>query len=108
MKTGLSGYRVAILASLGLLVLLLGLMVTNLLSQLRDLSTAAGDNTQWSISQLDTEFANLNATLSDQLADGDLTDEEIQLRIDIALSRLNVINSGRAGAVFGAAKRQKN
>ncbi len=101
MKTGLSGYRIAILAGFGLLVLLLGLMVTNLLSQLRDLSTAAGDNTQWSISQLDTEFANLNATLSDQLADGGLSDDDIQLRIDIALSRLNIINSGRAGVVFG-------
>ncbi len=101
MKTGLSGYRVAILAGFGLLVFLLGLMVTNLLSQLRDLSTAAGDNTQWSISQLDTEFANLNATLSDQLADGGMSDDDIQLRIDIALSRLNIINSGRAGVVFG-------
>ncbi len=101
MKTGLSGYRVAILAGFGLLVLLLGLMVTNLLSQLRDLSTAASDNTQWSISQLDTEFANLNATLSDQLANGGLSDDEVQLRIDIALSRLNIINSGRAGVVFG-------
>ena len=101
MRNGLSAYRVAILAGFGLLILLLGLMVTNLLSQLRDLSTAAGDNTQWSISQLDTEFANLNATLSDQLADGNLSDDEVQLRIDIALSRLNIVNSGRAGVVFG-------
>ncbi len=107
MKTGLNGYRVAILAGFGLLVLLLGLMTTNLLSQLRDLSTAAGDNTQWSISQLDTEFANLNATLSDQLAKGDLSDEEVQLRIDIALSRLDIINSGRVRGVFGESKEAK-
>jgi len=101
MKTGLNGYRVAILAGFGLLVLVLGLMVFNLMSQLRDLSTAAGDNTQWSISQLDTEFANLDAALADTLVDGAEPDDALQLRIDIALSRLNIVNSGRAGVVFG-------
>ena len=100
MKAWLSGYRAAILVSFGLLVLLLSLMVTNLLSQLRDLSMAESDNTQWSISQLDIEFANLNATLSEQLSDGTFSDDEIKLRIDIALSRLNIINSGRAIEVF--------
>ncbi len=107
MKTRRGGYRAAILAGLGLLALLLGLMVSNLLSQLRDLSTAAGDNTQWSISQLDTEFANLNATLSDQIADGGPPEDDIQLRIDIALSRLNIVNSGRAGVVFGESDEAK-
>ncbi len=100
-KAGLNRYRIAILAGLGLLTLLLSLMATNLLSQLRDLSMAAGDNTQWSIAQLDTEFANLNAVLSEQLADQSYDDAEVQLRIDIALSRLNIINSGRAAEIFG-------
>ncbi len=101
MRTGLNGYRVAILAGFGLLLLVLGLMVSNLLSQLRDLSAAAGDNTQWSIAQLDTEFANLDATLADKLAGGTVSQEELQLRIDIALSRLNIVNSGRAAVLFG-------
>ncbi|WP_298256437.1 ATP-binding protein [uncultured Litoreibacter sp.] len=101
MKTGLNKYRISILAGFGLLILVLGLMVTNLMAQLRDLSTAAGDNTQWNISQLDAEFANLNATLSDRMAGIELSDNEVRLRLDIALSRLNTINSGRAGLVFG-------
>ncbi len=101
MRTGLNGYRVAILAGFGLLLLVLGLMVSNLLSQLRDLSAAAGDNTQWSIAQLDTEFANLDATLADKLAGGTVSQEELQLRIDIALSRLSIVNSGRAAVLFG-------
>ncbi|WP_299369747.1 ATP-binding protein [uncultured Tateyamaria sp.] len=101
MKAGPNRYRVAILAGFGLLILLLGIMATNLVSQLRDLSMAAGDNTQWSIAQLDTEFANLNATLSDQLSDQDLAADDIGLRIDIALSRLAIINSGRAAEIFG-------
>ncbi|MCF2904666.1 ATP-binding protein [Octadecabacter sp. CECT 8868] len=94
-------YRLSILAGLGLLVLLLGLMVTNLLSQLRDLSTAQGDSTQWSISQLDTEFANLNADLLDQLATGRFSDEDLKLRVDITLSRLDIVNSGRAARIIG-------
>ncbi|MEL6451967.1 MAG: ATP-binding protein [Pseudomonadota bacterium] len=94
-------YRAAILAAFGLLVLLLAVLVTNLLAQLRDISNAAGDNTQWSIAQLDTEFANLNAALTDHLAGQGGAPGDIQLRIDIALSRLNIINSGRAAEIFG-------
>ncbi len=100
MKAGLNRYRIVILAGLGLLCMLLSLMVTNLLVQLRDLSTAASDNTQWSILQLDTEFANLSAILSDGLADQDLSRSDIQLRIDIVISRADIINTGRAAAIF--------
>lgn len=107
MKPRLSRYRMAILAGFVLLLLLLGLMVTNLLSQLRDLSVAASDNTQWSISQLDTEFANLNATLSEQLSDGSFTQDEVKLRIDIAISRTSIINSGRAAVIFGGNEEAK-
>lgn len=101
MKSGLNGYRIAILAGFGLVIVLLTFMVSNLMSQLRDLSTAAGDNTQWSISQLDTEFANLNATLTEQLAEGGLSENQVQLRVDIVLSRLAIMSSGRAGVLFG-------
>lgn len=101
MKTRLARYRLIIYAGFALLALLLAVMVTNLLSQLRSLSLAASDNIQWSIAQLDTEFANLNSTLTDQIAAHTYSSDEIQLRIDIALSRLDIINSGRAVAIFG-------
>ncbi|MEX0369972.1 MAG: ATP-binding protein [Tateyamaria sp.] len=97
----MNGYRITVLAGICLLVLLLALMVTNLLSQLRDLSRAAEDNMQWSISQLDTEFANLDALLTEQVATGQYPDDTVQLRVDIVLSRLNIINSGRAAQIFG-------
>ncbi|MBY5931708.1 response regulator [Tateyamaria omphalii] len=101
MTIGLNRYRIVISAGFGLLILLLAVMVANLAMQMRNLSLAAGDNTQWSIAQLDTEFANLNAILTDQLADRSFSEDEVQLRIDIALSRLDIINSGRAAAIFG-------
>ncbi|WP_147108900.1 ATP-binding protein [Tateyamaria sp. syn59] len=109
MTHGLNRYRVAITAGFGLLLLLLAVMVANLAAQMRSLSLAAGDNTQWSIAQLDTEFANLNAILTEQVAEGGLSRDEVRLRIDIALSRVDIINSGRAAEIFGdnaAAARQ--
>ena len=96
MKPGLNRYRLSVLAGIGLLILLLTVMATNLVSELRALSRAAEDNMQWSISQIDTEFANLDAALTEQIATQRYPDDEVQLRVDIALSRLKIINSGRA------------
>ena len=101
MKAGLNRYRLAILAGVVLLAVLLASMAANLLSQLQDLSRAAEDNLQWSITQIDTEFANLDAAISTQIATQSLPDEAIQLRVDIALSRLNIINTGRSAEIFG-------
>ena len=101
MTPRLNLYRLSVAAGICLLIFLLAVMVTNLLSQLRDLSRAAGDNTQWSISQIDTEFANLDALLTEQVASGTYSDDEVQLRVDIALSRLNIVNSGRSAEIFG-------
>lgn len=100
MKLGLDRYRVTVLVGICLLIVLLMVMVTNLLSQLRELSRAAEDNMQWSISQIDTEFANLDATLTEQIASQSYTDQDIQLRVDIALSRLNIVTSGRTADIF--------
>ncbi len=100
MKRGLDRYRITVLAGLCLLALLLALMVTNLLSQLQDLSRSAEDNMQWSISQIDTEFANLDAMLVEQIATKRYFAGEIDLRLDIALSRLNIVTSGRIAEIF--------
>jgi PAS domain S-box-containing protein len=100
MKSGLTRYRLLVLSGIGILITVLAVMAANLVSQLRTLSAAAGDNTQWSIAQLDTEFANLNATLTDELAGQGLSGDDVRLRLEIALSRLNIINSGRAAVIF--------
>ena len=101
MKTGLNRYRLAIFAGILVLIVLLAAMAANLLFQLRELSRAAEDNLQWSITQIDTEFANLDAVISRQIATQSLPEETIRLRVDIALSRLAIINSGRSAEIFG-------
>jgi PAS domain S-box-containing protein len=100
-KTGLNRYRLAIFAGILVLIVLLAAMAANLPSQLRELSRAAEDNLQWSITQIDTEFANLDAAISRQIATQSLPEENIRLRVDIALSRLAIINSGRSAEIFG-------
>lgn len=100
MKRGLNRYRITVLAGLCLLALLLAVMTTNLLSQLQDLSRSAEDNMQWSISQIDIEFANLDAMLVEQIATRRHSAGEVGLRLDIALSRLNIVTSGRIAEIF--------
>lgn len=93
-------YRMAVFGGIALLMAVLVVMATSLFSQLRTLSTANNDNMLWSMSQLDTEFANLNATLSDRVGGVAVSDDEVRLRVDIALSRLGVISSGRAASLL--------
>lgn len=100
MRRDLDRYRITVLAGLCLLALLLAGMITNLLSQLQDLSKSAEDNMQWSISQIDTEFANLDAMLVQQVATEQHSMGDIELRLDITLSRLNIITSGRIAEIF--------
>lgn len=101
MGTGpIKAYKLAIAASLALLVLFLGLMLMYLPVQLRELATAQGDVTQWSISQLDTEYANLDAALSQRIAGDDISDDDIRLRVDIALSRVDIVTSGISGRLL--------
>jgi PAS domain S-box-containing protein len=103
-KTERNRYRIAILVAFGVLMLVLTLMVTNLFAQLRNLSVADNENMQWTISQLDTEFANLHARLSEELLAKRRNPVEVQLRVDIALSRLSILNSGRAAELFAGSE----
>ena len=100
MKSGLKKYRMTLLAGLCLLALFLAVMTTNLLSQLRELSRSAEDNMLWSISQIDIEFANLDAMLVEQISTGRHSVGDIGLRLDIALSRLQIVTSGRVAEIL--------
>lgn len=82
------------------LVLLLGLLGSNLWRELRELSTAETDNLQWTILQVETEVANLGTTLSEAAVDGAPDTDEVRLRSDIALSRLLIIGRGEARDLF--------
>ncbi|MEM9435187.1 MAG: ATP-binding protein [Pseudomonadota bacterium] len=92
--------RKVLFAALAMLLIVFALMAFNLLRGLDRLSSAEKDNAQWRIAQLDTEFANLNAVLSEASATDVPDSEFIRLRLDIALSRLDVVTSGGSRALF--------
>ena len=100
MKTRLTGYRIVIIAGTSLLILLLVVLGAGIFAQVRTLSTAKDDNTQWALSQLDIEFANSQVALSQAPQNGVYDDLEIKLRLDIALSRLAILTSGRSKVFF--------
>lgn len=92
--------RFAIPVSIAFLVLLVGVMARNLWRDLEDLSTAANDNAQWTILQLDTEFANLHAALLEETSRPEANLDAIRLRTNIALSRINLVDRGVAGEII--------
>lgn len=100
MASTFRGYRLAIVLCIISLITLLVVMSLGLLSEQRSLSSAESDNMQWGISELNTEFANFHLALADQLNTLNDDQAELRLRFDIALSRLNLLNSGRVTELF--------
>ncbi len=108
MNPRLKSYRIVIVAGIGLLILLLTIMAIDIAAQLRNLSAAEDDNAQWSISQLEIEFANLQVVLSKPPQNGTYEDPDIKLHLDVALSRLGVITAGRTKALFSENEKAQN
>ncbi len=87
--------RASIFLAIAVLAGLMLLAGSSVLSRLSDLSRAQNDNMQWTISQAETELASLTANLADAIASPDIDQDEVRLRLNLALSRLNLLQSGR-------------
>lgn len=98
---GFTRRRIGLLIIVPALVIMLTVLGTNLVRELRILSTAEVDNQQWTILQVETEAANLAVALSEAAAQDILDTENVRLRADIALSRLLIIGRGEARDLFG-------
>ena len=87
MNTELKGYRFVVLVGLGLLTILLALMVSKLFSDLQDLSVSDGaTHKRWHSSQFETQVADLDSILTENIANVDLQRDEVQQKINIVLS----------------------
>ena len=84
------------------------LMGRALWNELQELSTAGNENAQWTIMQLDTEFANLRATLADQISQPEIDKTLIRLRTDIALSRIHVVERGVPAEIISSDETSRN
>ena len=82
------------------LIALLCWMGNNLYRDLRELSTADTDNMQWTVLQLETEFANLASTLTEAIHVPAADRDRVRLRTDITLSRIGLIGAGQGRDLF--------
>ena len=96
----MSPRRLLILTAIGGLMVLLAVMGINVLREVRALSTADNDNIQWTILQVDTEIANLRATLAEEAIRTPPNTDRVRLRTDIALSRIGLVRTGRGAELF--------
>ncbi|MGR3636411.1 MAG: response regulator [Shimia sp.] len=86
--------RFAIYGVITALIVLLILLWFGLPGQLRAILTTETDDTQWTVFQLETEFANLNALLATVENTPSPDSEEIRFRTDITLSRVGLVTKG--------------
>ena len=94
MNAELKGYRFVVLVGLGLLTILLALMVSKLFSDLQDLSVSKGNTqTRWHSSQFETQIADLDSILTENIANVDLQRDAIRQKINIVLSKLFVLKN---------------
>ena len=86
--------RIAIFALIAGLAVLIATLGAQLPRDIRSLATARNDNLQWTVFQIDTEFANLSAELAGQAGAARPDSAAIRLRVDIALSRAALATAG--------------
>jgi len=89
MNVELKGYRSLILVGLGLLALLLGLMISKLLSEYENLSIVEDTIfTGQDYYQLDAQLADLDITLLEQITNKNISKDELLLKVDTVLNKL--------------------
>ena len=94
--------RWVIFGLIGGLLALLVVLGAQLPRDLRALSTADSDNARWTVLQVDTEFANLSGVLAEGMLAEVPNSELVRLRTDIALSRADLLLSGRSRTLLGS------
>lgn len=92
--------RASIYAIIVGLLILLALMARGMWTELRDLETAADENVQWTISQLDTEIAKFNGALLEQKFQRVPDLDGLTLQANVMLSRFDLVTRGNAAEVL--------
>lgn len=88
-----------ILLFLGILALIIysvWLLSADARQQLNKLATAAGDNLQWTLAQLEVEYGTMRRAADAALADDSASLRELRQKFDILYSRIAIIESASA------------
>lgn len=102
MNFELKGYRSLILLGLGLLTILLGLMISKLFSEYRNLSIVEDTIfTGQDYYQLNAQLADLDITLLEHITNNNLSKDELLIKVDTVLNKLLVLESSQSGVILG-------
>ena len=102
MNFELKGYRSLILLGLGLLTILLGLMISKLFYEYRNLSIVEDTIfTGQDYYQLDAQLADLDITLLEHITNNNLSKDELLIKVDTVLNKLLVLESSQSGVILG-------
>ncbi|MDB4078434.1 ATP-binding protein [Amylibacter sp.] len=102
MNFELKGYRSLILLGLCLLTILLGLMISKLFYEYRNLSIVEDTIfTGQDYYQLDAQLADLDITLLEHITNNNLSKDELLIKVDTVLNKLLVLESSQSGVILG-------
>ena len=94
MNDEIKGYRFLVFLCLCLLTILLALMASKLFSELQDLSVSDGASFKvWHSYQTKSQLADLDSTLTEEIANENFLTSRLQESLDIALSKVFVLKN---------------
>ena len=94
MNNEIKGYRFLVFLCLCLLTILLALMASKLFSELQDLSVSDGASFRvWHSYQTKSQLADLDSTLTEEIANENFLTSRLQESLDIALSKVFVLKN---------------
>ena len=102
MNVELKGYRSLILVGLCLLAVLLGLMISKLLSEYQDLLIVEDTIfTGQDYYQLNAQLADLEISLLEETTNNNLSKDELLLKVDTVLNKLLDLEGSKSGVILG-------
>ena len=108
MNDEIKGYRFLVFLCLCLLTILLALMANKLFAELQDLSVSDGDSFKvWHSYQTKSQLADLESTLTEEIANEDFSTSRVQESLDIVLSKVFVLKNDDSRAYLWDSKERQ-
>ena len=108
MNDEIKGYRFLVFLCLCLLTILLALMANKLFAELQDLSVSDGDSFKvWHSYQTKSQLADLESTLTEEIANEDFSTSRVQESLNIVLSKVFVLKNDDSRAYLWDSKERQ-
>ena len=109
MNDEIKGYRFLVFLCLCLLTILLALMANKLFAELQDLSVSDGASFKvWHSYQTKSQLADLDSTLTEEIANEDFSTSRVQESLNIVLSKVFVLKNDDSRAYLWDSKERQD